>query len=149
MKTNEYDRSIEPHSPPQPHFDDERTVLSARPVVPLEKINHRRHWLLAGAFAIAMMLGAGSALAAWYLKVRNSVPETANQIPQEEVTPAPPTVAESVPSESPVAESSLAESVEEPADIPVEPKKESTVRRRTIVRHTPELDGPRNEPDES
>ena len=59
----------------QPNFDDERTLLSARPVVPLEKIDakerHRRHWLLGGAFALAMMLGAASALLASYLKLRN------------------------------------------------------------------------------
>ena len=33
-----------PDSVSEPHFDDERTVLSARPVVPLEKINAKsRH----------------------------------------------------------------------------------------------------------
>ena len=40
----------------EPHFDDERTLLSARPVVPLEKIEakarHRRQWFLGGAFAM-------------------------------------------------------------------------------------------------
>ena len=143
MKTNGYDRS-ESHSRPQPHFDDERTVLSARPVVPLEKIKHRKHWLLGGAFAIAMLLGAGSALLASYLRFKSSVPDTANEISQEEIIPAPLVIAESVPSESPVVES-----VEQPSDISIEPKKESTLKRRTIVRHTPELDRPRNEPDES
>src|SRR5205085_10429241 len=92
------------YRPAQPHFDDERTVLSARPVVPLEKIHHRRKWLLAGAFAIAMMLGAGSALLAWYLKLR-SVPEPAPQVSQEEIMPAPLAVDESAPSASPEVES--------------------------------------------
>src|ERR1700752_1967534 len=59
----------------EPHFDDERTMLSAQPVVPLEKINakarHRKQWFLGGAFAVAMMLGAASALLASYLKLRN------------------------------------------------------------------------------
>ena len=59
----------------QPHFDDERTVLSARPVVPLEvveaKVKHRRRWFLGGAFAIAMFLGAASALISAYFKLRN------------------------------------------------------------------------------
>ncbi len=146
METNEFDKSVEACTPAQPHFDDEQTLLSARPVVPLETINarvkNRRYWLLAGALAIAMMLGAGSALVASYLRFR-SVPEAANEIPQEEITPAPLAVAESVPSESPVTE----ESVEEPVAVAVEPKKESSVKRRTIVRRTPELDGPRNEPE--
>src|SRR5215204_2577844 len=144
MKTNGYDSSREPHTTAQPHFDDERTVLSARPVVPLEKIKHRRHWLLGGAFAIAMLLGAGSALLASYLRFKSSVPDTANEISQEEIIPAPLVIAESVPSESP-----MVESVEQPSDIPIEPKKESTLKRRSMVRHTPELDRPRNEPDES
>jgi hypothetical protein len=144
MEANGFDR-VEACTPAQPHFDDERTVLSARPVVPLQTINarvkNRRYWLLAGALAIAMMLGAGSALLAAYLKFR-SVPETANEIPQEAIITAPLAVAGSVPSESPVTE----ESVEDPAAIPVEPKKESTVKRRTLVKRTPELDAPRNTP---
>src|SRR5688572_33203531 len=73
----------------QPHFDDERTVQSAQPVVPLEQINakvrHRRHWVLGGAFAIAMMLGAASALVASYLKLRN----TATPVAEAEVSSAP------------------------------------------------------------
>jgi len=59
----------------QPHFDDERTVLSARPVVPLEaieaKVKHRRRWFLGGAFVIAMFLGAASAVISAYFKLRN------------------------------------------------------------------------------
>ena len=64
----------------EPHFDDERTLLAARRVVPLEKIEkkarHRRQWFLGGAFALAMMLGAASALVASYLKLRQQ-PQTA------------------------------------------------------------------------
>ena len=62
----------------QPHFDDERTLLSARPVVPLKevgqldtRVKHRRRWLLGGAFAVAMFLGAASALLSAYFKFRN------------------------------------------------------------------------------
>lgn len=59
----------------QPHFDDERTVLTARPVVPLQaieaKVKHRRRWFLGGAFAIAMFLGAASAVISAYFKLRN------------------------------------------------------------------------------
>ena len=146
METNGFDRSVQDWTPPQPHFDDELTVLSARPVVPLKKINdkvrHRRRWLLTGAFFIAMMLGAGSALLASYLRLRN-VPAPAAAIAQEEITPEPLAVAESVPSESPVVES-----VAEPSPVTSEeqePKKAAAVKHRTIVRSTPNLDVPRNE----
>lgn len=124
----------------QPHFDDERTLLSARPVVPLEKIQHRRKWLLGGAFALAMMLGAGSALLASYLKFR-SVREPASQISQEEITPAPLPVAESVPSESPAVES-----VEEPPTTPVVIKKESTAKHKVVAKRASDVDLSRNEP---
>ena len=89
----------------QPHFDDERTVLSARPVVPLNaidaKLKHRRRWFLGGAFAIAMLLGAASALVSAYLKLRNqpdaeiqslsvsSLPEEAPAVATVETTPEP------------------------------------------------------------
>ena len=59
----------------KPSFDDERTVLAARRVVPLEQIDarvkHRRRWFLGSAFAIAMFLGAVSALISAYFKFRN------------------------------------------------------------------------------
>jgi hypothetical protein len=59
-----------------PHFEDERTLLTARPVIPLEKIDtrlkHRRVWFLSGAFAAAMLLGAASALVSAYFKIRNA-----------------------------------------------------------------------------
>ena len=60
----------------QPHFADEVTTLTARPVVPLEeidtKLKHKRRWFLGGAFAVAMLLGAASALLASYFKIRNA-----------------------------------------------------------------------------
>lgn len=60
----------------QPHFDDERTVLTAQPVVPLEqidaKVKHRRRWFLGGAFVVAMLLGAASALLFAYFKIRQA-----------------------------------------------------------------------------
>lgn len=84
----------------QPHFDDERTLSSARPVVPLEaidtKVKHRRRWLLGGAFAVAMFLGAASALVSAYFKIRN-VPDPEIQslsvLPVPEETPQLQTVA--------------------------------------------------------
>jgi hypothetical protein len=85
----------------QPHFDDERTLLSARPVVPLQaidtKVKHRRRWMLGGAFAVAMFLGAASALLSAYFKLRNvpdpeiqslsvlSVPEETPEVPTVEI----------------------------------------------------------------
>lgn len=60
----------------QPHFEDDFTSLTARPVVPLgeidTKIKHRRRWFLGGAFAMAMLLGAASALISAYFKIRNA-----------------------------------------------------------------------------
>ena len=93
----------------QPHFDDERTLLQARPVVPLDRIaarvKHRRRWFLGSAFALAMLLGAASALVSAYFKLRNnpepeiqtlsvsSVPEQTLEsvlpIPEEQPTATP------------------------------------------------------------
>ena len=124
---------------PQPHFDDERTMLSARPVVPLEKIQakvrRRRNWFLGGAFAIAMMLGAASALVASYIKLRN----TATPVAEVEVTSAPVAVAESVPAESPVVEETATEQ-----PVPVEsPKTEAPPKPRAVAKHSEELPEPR------
>ena len=50
----------------EPHFDDERTIRSAQPVVPLNDVakeQSRRRWMLVGAFVIASMLGSAVALA--------------------------------------------------------------------------------------
>jgi len=100
----------------EPHFDDEQTILTARRVVPLEKIEakarHRRQWFLGGAFAIAMMLGAASALVASYLKLRN-VPQTTTELAVEpEVEAEPVAVVESTPAPT-------------PEETPVTPKKET------------------------
>src|SRR5215471_12004599 len=84
----------------KPHFDDERTVSRARPVVSLEAIDdkakHRRRWFLGGAFAVAMFLGGASALVSAYFKMRN-VPdpeiESLSVLSVPEPTPAIPTVA--------------------------------------------------------
>lgn len=126
-----------------PHFDDERTLLSARPVVPLEKIEakarHRRQWFLGGAFAIAMMLGAASALVASYLKLRNA-PQTATAelSVEPDVAPAPVAVAESSPTDTPVVENedtavADSENVEDTTLPPVTPKQESAPKHRTVV----------------
>jgi hypothetical protein len=126
-----------------PHFDDEQTVRSARRVVPLEqihaKVRHRRQWILGGAFAIAMMLGAASALVASYLRMRN-VATTSNEVPQVKVTSEPLAVAESVPVESPVVEQ-----IEEPSPTPVESPKKAPVKRSTVAKPIEDLyEPPRN-----
>jgi hypothetical protein len=144
-----------PTPDPEPHFDDEQTLRSARPVVPLEKINarvrHRRMWVLGGAFAVAMMLGAASALVAQYLKLRNA-PQAAAELPVEpEVAPDSVAVVESVPSETPVVENEDPETLqpelsepeisEDGALPPVTPKRDSITRRRTVTaRHSAEPD---------
>ncbi|HEY2963262.1 MAG TPA: hypothetical protein VGJ37_12640 [Pyrinomonadaceae bacterium] len=87
----------------QPHFDDELTVLTAQQVVPLRqidaKVKHHRRWFLGGAFAIAMVLGAASALLSAYFKLRNvpdpeiqslsvsSVSEESPELPVVEIMP--------------------------------------------------------------
>jgi hypothetical protein len=66
-----------------PHFDDELTIASARAVVPLEEITHektRRGWVLAGAFALSLLLGAGSALLAVRMKRQFAQPVLAEEI---------------------------------------------------------------------
>jgi len=113
----------------EPHFDDERTVLTARRVVPLKKIEakarHRRQWFLGGAFALAMMLGAGSALVASYLKLRNA-PQTVTEVVVEpDIAPEPVAVAESTPSVSPTPEEQVAETTP-----PVTPK--AALKHRTV-----------------
>ena len=128
----------------EPHFDDERTLLSARPVVPLEKIEkkarHRRQWFLGGAFALAMMLGAASALVASYLKLRNA-PQMATVEP--EVVTAPVAVVEATPAEeTPVVEQENVEASEETAPEPS--KREPVVARHRTVAPRPD---PVDEPD--
>ena len=113
----------------EPHFDDERTVLTARRVVPLEKIEakarHRRQWFLGGAFAIAMILGAASALVASYVKLRNAPQPVTEAVVEPEVTPEPVAVAESSPSATPTPEEQVAETTP-----PVTPSKEP--KHRTV-----------------
>jgi hypothetical protein len=137
----------------EPHFDDERTLLSARPVVPLanieKKARHRRQWFLGGAFALAMMLGAASALVASYLKLRNA-PQTATELSVEpEVETAPMAVVEAAPTEeTPVVEDENVETPEETAPAPT--KRESLARHRTVApRHDPVEEPDARQPSEA
>jgi hypothetical protein len=130
----------------EPHFDDERTLLTARRVVPLEKIEkkarHRRQWFLGGAFAIAMMLGAASALLASYLKLRNA-PQTAIEQPIEpDVAPvAVAPIVEVTPAEEPVASS---EDLETPSEEVTTPPKKEARHRTAAVPHVAEPIEPRD-----
>jgi hypothetical protein len=125
-----------------PDFDDERTVITARPVVPLEQINarvrHRRQWFLGGAFALAMLLGAASALVAAYLRFRTAS-SVSSQIAAPEVT-APAAVTQSV-----MSEVQAAETPEETVVTTTEAPK-PVVKHRTVVRHTADVAQPRNLP---
>jgi hypothetical protein len=64
--------------PPEPRFDEERTVLSARPVVPLVELNAKtgsRGWLfLTTGIAFAVLLGACAAILMVYLEQRRVEP---------------------------------------------------------------------------
>ena len=140
-----FDRAIDsPDSVSEPHFDDERTVLRARRVVPLEKINaktrHRRQWFLGGAFAVAMMLGAASALLASYLKIRDvqNTPAPSEVATQVDVPQAPVAVADNPPVEEPVGgvvEQTAEEVTDTEGAIPEEstPKKAGVKKRATVI----------------
>jgi hypothetical protein len=64
----------------EPNFNDERTIQTARPVVPLNpflRILTRRHLVFTGAFVLAALLGAGTALA--IIKLRQPVSPNPSQ----------------------------------------------------------------------
>jgi hypothetical protein len=146
MKENTFHRPVEGFAAAvRPSFDDERTVQSARPVVPLEKINaklrHRKQWFLGGAFALAMLLGAASALVASYLKLRKA-PESVNEISQMDVMAEPVAAAEPVPSELPVG----GETEEAPLVSENENKTIISLKHKTVPKRSPEFAQPRNVP---
>ena len=138
----------------QPNFEDERTLLTARRVVPLKKLEaqerHRKQWLLGGAFAIAMLLGAASALLATYMKLRDvpmklrDVPVATAELSEVESQPAPDAVAEnSATSELPAVENTEEAPVMEESVAPVTPKKAPIARRRATEHLNTELVRPR------
>jgi len=87
----------------EPRFDDRRVLQRAQQVVPLEKIRARRVLFLSGAFAIAMVLGAASALLAVRIKQRSQITQVTAQPTPEISTPEPETAA-AIPLESPTEE---------------------------------------------
>src|SRR5688572_19891422 len=112
MKEELFENPVELRtSVPSPHFDDRRVVQRAQPVVPLAairtKVRVRRLWFFCGAFAIAMMLGAASALLAVRVKrlaANSEIPQIAEPLPE---TTATATVAAQLPpiEETPVVDS--------------------------------------------
>ena len=130
----------------QPNFEDEITLLTARRVVPLQKIDakerHRRHWLLGGAFALAMMLGAASALLASYLKLRNA-PTVQTEITEVENAEVPVAViAEPVTTELPPTEVTEETGLSDELATSVTPKR-SPVKQRAAENRDTNLVRPR------
>ena len=149
MKEHSFDREFGPPAPP--HFDDDWTMLSARPVVPLEKIEakerHRRNWILGGAFVIAMMLGAASALVASYLKLRN-VPNSVSEISEVETPTTPLAVTETMASQLPLAENGGPVPTEAPTEIPtidefINPVTPKKPKRKPAIRNNSDFTRPR------
>ena len=120
-----------------PHFSDRRTVQRAQRVVPLNeirsKLRNRRLWFLSGAFAIAMMLGAASALVAVRVKriaANTEIPQVVAE-PETTATAAAQTPIDVAPiDDSPVAEDA-------PIDQPATPV------ITTPKRHEPSAQRPR------
>ena len=133
----------------EPNFDDEQTLLTARPVVPLAKIDAKdrslRYWVLGGAFALAMMLGAASALLASYLKLRNVPNPTleanaATEISDVDTPIVPVAVAEPVQSDLSVTPET--DALVEAAPI-ADPPKRAPMRRQVPVSRNTDLIRPR------
>jgi hypothetical protein len=151
MKEHDLEQPVEISRPPeQPHFDDSRTALSAQPVVPLDTIDatvkKRRRLFVVGAFVLAMVLGAASALVASYVKLRNA-PVTAAAVTEEPpVESEPVAVAEPVPSESPVTEQEAVaqEDIQAP-EIFIAPAEEPEPKRRSTRRRNAEVAPARGE----
>lgn len=130
----------------QPHFDEEATLLSARPVVPLAvveqatptrvnfaKSKNRRDLLLAGASAAAVILGVFAGI----LFYSSSKPVASKVVVEE---PAPATQA----NEETVAEISEADEVEAPLNSTAGgarvDKAKAVVTDRRVTRKTAESD---------
>ena len=75
MKEQSFENSLtQSHSTGEPLFDDEQTILTARPVVPLEQIDKKlklkSRCFVAAAFVVAMLLGGATGLVSAYFKLR-------------------------------------------------------------------------------
>ncbi len=150
MKEHDLEQPIEiSGSPEQPHFDDSRAALSAQPVVPLDTIDatvkKRRRLFVIGAFVLAMVLGAASALVASYVKLRNAPVVASEVIEEPPVDAEPVAVAEPVATESPVPEGDI--QAPEVFVAPVEEPKRRSTRRRSadVVRERGDSSGDEDE----
>jgi hypothetical protein len=135
MKEELFENPVELRtSVPSPHFNDRRVAQRAQAVVPLAeirtKLKLRRLWFLSGAFAVAMMLGAASALLAVRVKriaANNEIPQIAE--PQPETTA---TAAAQLPV---IEETAMVDSGEETAD-------STTVEEAPVHRPAPKRQEP-------
>ena len=121
----------------EPHFNDERTIQTARPVVPLNpflRVLNKRRLAFAGAFVFAALLGAGSALAIIQLR-RPADPSVSEAALTEEteqeaaVEPQPAEDPNPAPTETMTAESDLNNSAQTilPAQRKVRPRQARNV----------------------
>ena len=149
MKEEIFENPVELRtSMPSPHFDDRRVAQRAQPVVPLAEIRTkqrlRRLWFLSGAFAIAMMLGAASALVAVRVKriaANTEIPQIAEPQPETTATataqlPAveePAIVDSDVASGGQIADSATVEVEEAPVHRPAPKRQEPLAQRPRIV----------------
>src|SRR6185295_19870699 len=157
MKENVFKNPVELRpTVPAPHFEDRRVVMRAQRVVPLDvirtQLRRRRLLFLGCAFAIALVLGAASALVAVQIK-RLAAPSQISQIEEPDVTTAAaaePAAAAPSPQVDSAAEPASVEEeetpVEEPAQ-PVAPKRRDSVAERPRV-VTPDRDDRAVQPSE-
>jgi hypothetical protein len=130
MEEKAFRNSVEPfRQMPEPHFDDQSTLLRAQQVVPLREIRAqsrwRKMWFLGGAFVVAMLLGAASALVAVQVK-RAEVARAASTVSSDTSEPEvnveqPAPVVEQASTTLPAVDSETT---------PVPPKRSLTVRPR-------------------
>ena len=124
----------------EPHFDDERTILSAQPVIPLEKVESVktwRVWMFVAAFIVASLLGSAAALA--LIKIRQpAAVEVATELqtvePQtteQPVAQVPDDTAESTVTESAPSADSTEEAQNHEASVAEAPKPARPANRRT------------------
>ena len=139
MKENVFENPIEVRTAvPSPHFDDRRVVQRAQRVVPLDEIRTQVRWrkflYLGGAFAIAMVLGAASALVAVHVKRSSSQVsqiQLTNNTEPEEMTETAAVQTETTAEPEPVAD----ESPTQPEVVSVldAPKKQAPIEQRPRV----------------
>ncbi|MDX6614467.1 MAG: hypothetical protein QOD75_3653 [Blastocatellia bacterium] len=154
--------------PPSPHFDDERTLLTARPVVPISDrvLGNRRDYVLTAAILlIAALLGAIGALsidrfqkarqhqASAQNQAADTVPEpvanmseTEDQAAASVVTTALPDEPEATPTPSPETKVTTTEHTAVPvlAVVKTLPKK-SSVREKVVSQRSPRAEPPRED----